>query len=390
MKQKPTWQRILLIILSYLLVAALTATLTLVLCLGTDTKLLELEKIIDQRFIGEADMDQARDAAAQAMVKAIGDRWSYYIPAEDYAAYRENKDNAFVGIGITISAREDGTGFDIVSVEPGGSAQESGILPGDILVDAAGQSVLEMDAEGVKTLIRGKAGTKVTVAVLREEEKLTFSLERREIRVEVASGQMLSDRTGYIKIANFNSNCAAETIAAVETLVEQGAKGLIFDVRNNPGGYVDEMIEILNYLLPEGVLFRDLNYMGVTSEKHSDERCLELPMAVLMNGNSYSAAEFFAAVLKEYQWASLVGENTTGKGHYQVTFRLSDGSAVNLSTGKYFTPNGVNLTEAGGLIPDVTVEVDEDMAALIYAQALDPSEDPQIQAALALFSEDQG
>lgn len=390
MKQKPNWQRILLIILSYLLVAALTATLTLVLCLGTDTKLLELEKIIDQRFIGEADMDQARDAAAQAMVKAIGDRWSYYIPAEDYAAYRENKDNAFVGIGITISAREDGTGFDIVSVEPGGSAQESGILPGDILVDAAGQSVLEMDAEGVKTLIRGKAGTKVTVAVLREEEELTFSLERREIRVEVASGQMLSDRTGYIKIANFNSNCAAETIAAVETLVEQGAKGLIFDVRNNPGGYVDEMIEILNYLLPEGVLFRDLNYMGVTSEKHSDERCLELPMAVLMNGNSYSAAEFFAAVLKEYQWASLVGENTTGKGHYQVTFRLSDGSAVNLSTGKYFTPNGVNLTEAGGLIPDVTVEVDEDMAALIYAQALDPSEDPQIQAALALFSEDQG
>lgn len=390
MKQKPNWQRILLIILSYLLVAALTATLTLVLCLGTDTKLLELEKIIDQRFIGEADMDKARDAAAQAMVKAIGDRWSYYIPAEDYAAYQENKDNAFVGIGITISAREDGTGFDIVSVEPGGSAQESGILPGDILVDAAGQSVLEMDAEGVKTLIRGKAGTKVTVAVLREEEELTFSLERREIRVEVASGQMLSDRTGYIKIANFNSNCAAETIAAVETLVEQGAKGLIFDVRNNPGGYVDEMIEILNYLLPEGVLFRDLNYMGVTSEKHSDERCLELPMAVLMNGNSYSAAEFFAAVLKEYQWASLVGENTTGKGHYQVTFRLSDGSAVNLSTGKYFTPNGVNLTEAGGLIPDVTVEVDEDMAALIYAQALDPSEDPQIQAALALFSEDQG
>ena len=390
MKQKPNWQRILLRSLSYILVAALASTLTLILCLGTNTKLLELENIIDQRFIGEADLEDARDAAAQAMVKALGDRWSYYIPAEDYAAYRENKDNAFVGIGITIVVREDGMGFDILSVEPGGSAQESGILPGDILVEAAGQSVLELDAEGVKTLIRGKAGTEVTVAVLREEEKLSFSLERREIRVEVASGQMLSDQIGLIKIANFNSNCAAETIAAVETLVEQGAKGLIFDVRNNPGGYVDEMIKVLDYLLPEGVLFRDLNYKGITSERHSDESCLELPIAVLMNGNSYSAAEFFPAVLREYEWATLVGENTTGKGHYQITYRLSDGSAVNLSTGKYFTPNGVNLTEAGGLVPDVTVEVDEDMAAMIYAQVLDPLKDPQIQAALALLNEDRG
>jgi len=385
MKDLPKGLRFLLKTVSYILVAALASGLTLILCLGGSTKLTELEKIINQRFIGEADLEEIRDAAASAMVEALDDRWSYYISAEDYAAYTENKNNTFVGIGVTISARQDGTGLDILEVEPGGPAQEGGILPGDILIEAEGQDVTAISIDAVKTLIRGKSGTEVSVSVLRDGEKLSFTLERRQIRVKVATSQMLPGNIGFVKIANFNTNCAAETITAVEQLLEQGAQGLIFDVRNNPGGYVDEMVEVLDYLLPEGVLFQDLDYMGNTHKDMSDERCLELPMVVMMNGSSYSAAEFFAAVLKEYEWASLVGENTTGKGHYQVTFRLSDGSAVNLSTGKYFTPNGVNLTEVGGLVPDVAVPVDEEMAAMIYAQVLDPSEDPQIQAALAQF-----
>ncbi len=384
------WQKILLRSLSYILVAALASTATIALLSRGSTKLLELETIIHQRFIGEADMDKARDAAAAAMVDAIGDRWSYYISAEEYAAYKENKNNAYVGIGITISAREDGTGFDILEVTPGGSAQEGGVLPGDILVEAEGESAPDMTIDQVKALIRGKAGTEVTIGVLRNGEKHSFTLERREVRVQVASGQMLEGNIGLVTIANFNTNCADETIGAVKELLEQGAKGLIFDVRNNGGGYVSEMLDVLDYLLPEGVLYRDLDYMGNEGEEVSDADCVELPMAVLMNGNSYSAAEFFAAAMKKFDWAILVGEHTTGKGHYQNTLRLSDGSAVNLSTGKYFTPNGVNLTEAGGLAPDVEVPVDEETAALIYAQALEPAEDPQILAALAAVEEKIG
>lgn len=383
------WQKIFWRSLSYILVAALASVLTIAILSGGSTKLLELQTIIDRRFIGEADMDAVRDAAAEAMVDAIDDRWSYYISAEEYAAYEENKDNAYVGIGITIAQREDGTGFDIQQVSPGGSAQEAGILPGDILVEAEGERAADMDVDQLKERIRGKKGTKVTIGVLRDGEALSFTLKRREIRVQVASGEMLDNKIGLITIANFNSYCADETIAAVDSLLEQGAERLIFDVRNNGGGFVNEMLEVLDYLLPEGILYRDLDYLGHEGQRKSDANCIELPMAVLMNGNSYSAAEFFAAAMKEFDWAVLVGEHTTGKGHYQNTLRLSDGSAVNLSTGKYFTPSGVNLIEVGGLTPDVEVVVDSETAAMIYAQALTPEEDPQIQAAVQyLITED--
>ena len=385
MNQKSDWMRILLKTVSYIFVAALSSALTLFLCMGGSTKLTELETVIKHQFIGEADMEELRDAAAQAMVSALGDRWSYYISAEDYAAYQEKKNNAYASIGMTISARADGTGYDILAVEPGGSAQEGGILPGDILVEVDRQDVTSVSIDEIKALIRGVAGTKISIGVLRDGEKLSFTLKRGQIRVEVASGKMLPGNIGFVRVNNFNANCASETIQAVEQLIEQGAQGLIFDVRNNPGGYIDEMIELLDYLLPEGVLFQELDYKGNFGKEISDNRCLEMPMVVLINGNSYSAAEFFAAVLQEYEWASLVGEQTTGKGYYQVTSRLSDGSAVNLSVGKYFTPNGVNLTDVGGLVPEVLVPVDEQMASMIYAQVLEPTEDPQIQAALAQF-----
>ena len=380
---KIQWKRILLISVSYILVAAVASACTLFLWDAKNNKLAELESIIENKFIGDADMEEARDAAAAAMVDAIGDRWSYYISAKDYAAHLENKNNAFVGVGITISRQEEGNGYDILEVSPGGSAQEGGILPGDLLIEVEGQSTSEMTMEEVKRVVRGEIGAEVTLTVLRGEELLSFTLERREIRVEVAKGQMLSGNVGYVKIANFNTNCADETIEAVEALLEQGAQGLIFDVRNNPGGYVDEMLEVLDYLLPKGVLYRDLDYLGNEGEERSDASCLELPMAVLVNEDSYSAAEFFAAAMQEFEWATIVGQHTTGKGHYQNTLRLSDGSAVNLSTGKYFTPSGKNLTETGGIAPDIVEEVDEETASLIYSEALEPEKDPQIQAALS-------
>ncbi len=375
--------------ISYVLVAVLASSVTIALWGGRYSKLDQLKSIIEKHFIGQADMGKAEDAAAAAMVMALGDRWSYYISAEDYADYLENKNNAYVGIGITITAREDGAGVDIQEVTPGSSAQEAGILPGDIIIEAEGQSTVGMTTDQLKAIVRGEVGTQVSLTVLRGEEKMLFFVQRREIKVTVAAGELLPDNIGYIRIANFNTNCAKETVAQIESLREKGADKFIFDVRNNPGGYVAEMIEVLDYLLPEGVLYRDLDYLGNEGEEKSDAACLELPMAVLVNGNSYSAAEFFAACLHEFDWATVVGEQTTGKGHYQNAIQLSDGSAVNLSTGKYFTPSGTNLTEAGGLTPDVVVEVDKETAALIQAQAIPLTEDVQVQMAMESVMKNQ-
>ncbi|MBQ7329869.1 MAG: PDZ domain-containing protein [Oscillospiraceae bacterium] len=377
------WKKRILKMISYILVAALASAATLFVWgarQGSD-KLTELQQVIDHYFVGEADMEYARDAAAAALVDGLGDQWSYYIPASEMSAHQEYKENSGVAIGISIAVREDNTGIDILGVSMGGAADAAGILPGDILIKVDGKSVAGMDLDQVTSLVHGEEGAELTVTVLRNGEEMSFRLKRQKITV--AAGKMLTDDIGLIRINNFNSGCEKETLAAIEQLQKQGAKKLIFDVRNNPGGYVSEMIDVLDHLLPEGVLFRQEDHLGNESEKKSDESCLKLPMAVLVNGDSYSAAEFFAAVLQEYEWASVVGEKTSGKGYYQLTINLSDGSAVNLSSGKYFTPEGVNLTEAGGLTPDNVVTVDAETAGKIAVGGVLPQNDPQIQAAIA-------
>ncbi len=286
-------------ILSYVLVAALASAITLVLWGQRYSKLTELAEIIDERFVGDAHMEQMNDAAASAMIDALGDRWSYYITAEDYATHVENKNNAYVGIGVAVEKRQDNSGFNIVGVTPGGSAQETGIQPGDILIAVNGASAREMTVDELKNQIRGESGTALTITALRGDEQLDFAVECREIQVQVATGELLQGNIGLVHIANFNKNCAQETIAAIKDLQQQGADKLIFDVRNNSGGYVSEMLQVLDFLLPEGVLYRSQDYKGREVAKHSDAACLELPMAVLVNSSSYSAAEFFAACLQE-------------------------------------------------------------------------------------------
>ena len=378
------WKKWIVRALSYVLVAALASAVTLFAWAGrnsTGNKLTELQSIIEQCFIGEADMAEVQDMAASAMVYALGDQWSYYVPASEFSDYQQTKDNSYVGIGVTIAPREDGTGIDILGVAMDGAAEAAGILPGDILIKVDGQSIAGKTTDQVRELVQGEENTELTLAVLRDGAEKTFTLKRR--KTVVATGRMLEGNIGFVRINNFNAGCAEQTLAAIGRLQEQGATKLIFDVRNNPGGYVDEMLKVLDHLLPEGVLFRQEDYLGNQSEDRSDEACLDLPMVVLVNGESYSAAEFFAAALQEYEWAGVVGEKTTGKGYYQVAFTLSDGSAVNLSVGKYFTPNGVNLTEAGGLTPDVTAAVDGETAEKIAVYGISLENDPQIQAAVA-------
>ena len=376
-------------ILSYVLVAALASALTLAVgsmggttaASGTVSKLDQLEALIEERFIGEVDTTAIEDAAAEAMVDSLGDRWSYYLSAEDYKSHKDTMANAYVGIGVTIQVPEDGAGFDIVKVTAGGPAEEAGLLAGDRMVAVDGVDIRDMDTTGTSALVKGEEGSTVDITVLRNGQELTLTVERRQVLVPVATGEMLADNVGLVRIENFDSRCADETIAAIEALLEQGAQALIFDVRYNPGGYASELVEVLDYLLPEGELFRTVDYAGKENVDYSDAACLDIPMAVLVNGDSYSAAEFFAAALMEYEAATVVGEKTCGKGYFQYTYELKDGSAVGLSVGEYFTPNGKNLAGVG-ITPDVEVAVDEETAFAIYAGTLDPVEDPQIQAAI--------
>lgn len=359
---------------SYILVAALASAATW--CFApSSNKLDQLATIIEHRFIGEADMIQVEDAAAAAMVASLGDRWSHYIPAAEYADYAYHQNNEYVGIGIAIQKRQDSTGFDIVEVNKGGPAEAVGILAGDIITHVNEEPVMDLDVTDLRGLILGEKNTKVSVTVLRLEETLNFTVTRKPIYSSAVAGIMLTQTTGYVLITNFYTGTAKDAITVIEDLLSQGAESLMLDVRDNPGGYTDEMVDLLDYLLPEGQLFKTVNYNGTEKVDTSDAACLELPMAVLMNGNTYSAAEFFAAALDEYDWAVTVGEQTIGKGYYQVTTPLSDGSAVSLSMGKYFTPNGVNLAEVGGLVPDIPAEPAQAYVTL--------EEDPQIQAALA-------
>ncbi len=379
------FSKVLLRTVSYILVAALASMATLFLYIPRreQTKLEELQTLLTDKYIGEADPQKLQDGAAEGMIAGLGDRWSYYISAEDYVAHTEQKENHYVGIGITIQERTDGIGFDIVTVEPDGPAMEAGVLPGDVLTHVNGQEAAPLGTTGTRNVVRGEAGTAVDISILRDGETLELTIPRQEIQVVVAYGELLEGGIGLITISNFNEKCADETIQAIEDLQAQGAEKLIFDVRFNPGGYKSELVELLDYLLPEGPLFRSVNYKGEEAVDTSDADCLKLPMAVLINGDSYSAAEFFAAALEEYDWAVTVGEPTVGKSYYQNTVRLSDGSAVALSMGKYETPNGVTLAEVGGLVPNITVKVDWETAAKIYGNLLPHEEDTQLQAAIA-------
>ena len=378
---KKVWQ-----ILSYILVAAIAASVALFTAGGIEekseqSKLDQLADLIEERFIGESDRKAYEDAAAAAMVDALGDEWSYYIPADQMQAHTETVNNAYVGIGITITLQEDGSGFLITKVNEGGPADQVGMEPGDVIVGIEDQSAAGMSAEEARDLVRGEENTIVNLTVRRGEEEIAFSVTRMKVLTPVAVGQMLEDQIGLITITNFDARCFDESKAAIESLLDQGAEALLFDVRNNPGGYKHELVALLDYLLPEGPLFRSEMYDGQSAVDKSDASCLEIPMAVLVNENSFSAAEFFAAALSEYEAAIVIGQQTYGKGYFQTTIHLNDGSAVGLSVGKYTTPNGVSLAGVG-ITPDIVVEVDDDTFFRIYAGTMTPDEDPQIQAAV--------
>lgn len=346
-------------------------------------KLDMIQQIVKKNYIGKADADAMVEAAAAAMVEAAGDQWSYYMTADEYKLYQKDVQNAYEGIGVTVQTELKDGGFVVEKVDPNSGAGKAGMQAGDVITHVEGKSVTSMTTAEARNAIRGKKGTSVELTFRRGSETITKVVSRGEIAVAVATGKLLEGNIGLVTIANFDDRCAKETIATIENLVKKGAKALVFDVRNNPGGYKHELVDLLNYLLPEGVLFGSESIDGEKTQDTSDAKCLKMPMAVLVNANSYSAAEFFAAALVEYDWAITVGEHTTGKGYFQTNIELDDGSAVHLSVGKYYTPKGVSLSDTKGIAPTIEVKLEEADAKLFVAGQLKTEDDPQVKAAVA-------
>ncbi len=347
------------------------------------TKVREVGNVIDTYFVDEYEEESLVDAAAAAMVSATGDRWSAYFTADQYSSYTTESNNQYVGIGVTILMDEAQGGFLIESVTPNGPADLAGILVGDLLIAVEGESAIELGQTELVNRVRGEVDTEVVLTFLRNGETQDITVLRQLVDDQVATYMLLEDENlAYIGISNFDSRCAQETLAAIDQAVADGTDGIIFDVRTNPGGMATEMVAILDRLLPEGELFRTVDYAGTEQVDMSDADFLDMPMVVIVDENSYSAAEFFAAAMQEYDAATIVGQQTTGKGNFQVTIPLSDGSAVHLSIGKYYTPNGVSLTDVG-VTPDVVVAFDyqltEDGEILEY--------DTQLQAAVDILTD---
>ena len=356
------------LIIACLAVAIVTAILTYVAAIGgfgskqyldDARRYVEIEKIIDDNYIGDADYNELYNAAAAAMVKSIGDKWSYFMNAEEYEAYKLSSSNEYSGIGVSVKVNSSGK-FEVFSVEESSPAANAGIAVGDIITAIDGEDVSDKTLEDVSLLIRSKVNKDFPMTLESGGDTKTVTVACEIIYKNPVSSRLLDGNIGYIKISNFEAGSSENTKKAIEQLLQTGATSFIFDVRDNPGGLLTELVDLLDYILPEGDLFISVDKSGKETVQTSDKVSLKNKMIVLVNGNSYSAAEFFAAALQEYNWATVVGEQTTGKARSQITLELSDGSAVHISTHKYLTPNRVDLAEAGGVTPDIAVAQDDE------------------------------
>ena len=352
-----------------------------------EDKLAEAADIIRENYIGEYEESELTDQAIDAMVASLNDRWSYYMTAEEVAAYEMSSRNSYGGIGIVVQDSEDNVAR-VLKVYEHSPAGEAGVFPGSLFLAVDGQDVSGMDKDSVVDLVRSAIarGQVVLRFLCPDGAEREYSLTPGDVYTEPVRFQALPSGLGYVRVENFEGRSAESAIAAVESLRARQVPGIIFDVRENPGGQLSELLKLLDYILPEGKLFISRNIDGSEDIDYSQPSCVELPMVVLINEDSYSAAEFFAAALREYDWAELVGAQTSGKGYAQITVPMTDGSAIHISHIAYFTPKGVCLAGVG-LTPDLSVELGEEERTLLYYDMLPLEEDPQLAAAEQLLLE---
>ncbi len=354
---------------------------------GTEQKLAEAVQAIRSSFIGEVDEEALTDAAITGMVDSLQDQWSYYLPASEVAAYLDEQENRYGGIGLVLvnDAEEQA---EIKKVYPNSPAGEAGIQQKSHFLTVNGSDVRGMDVSAVSEQVREAIETGSVILELLQPDGTSsrFALIPGEVYTDPVNYQVLDSGLGYIRIQNFDSRSGQDSIDAVAALVEAGVSGIIFDVRENPGGLLTELLKLLDYLLPEGDLFVQQNVDGSEQVFTSDAACVRLPMAVLINEDTFSAAEFFAAALSEYAWADTVGTQTTGKGYGQINVYLQDGSAIHISNIAYCTPKRVCLANVG-LTPTLSVEMDAEQRLELYYDLLEYADDPQLQAAEKMLND---
>ena len=355
-----------------------------------------IQDLINKHFLYDIDPAKQEEAYYDSLLRGLDDKYAVYYTPQEYAHIMEDDAGEYVGIGVTVSkSMENGAVYVVEPIE-GSPAEALGFEADDIFVEVDGVALTAgMELEEVVKKIRGKEGTKVHVKIYRqsEEDFKEFDVERKKIENKTVKSEMLENGYGYIKVSEFILTTCDQFKEAVDSLVAKGAKGLILDVRNNPGGFTDTVIKMVDYLIEDGQVPKDgdpskpgvllemkdknskVLYDDYTKDKHS----VDLPMAILMNGNSASSSEIMVGALRDYGKVIMVGEKTYGKGIVQQTFPLSDGSAVKMTIAEYYLPSGSNIHETG-IKPDIEVDLTTEQKRILYK--LPHNEDPQLAAAI--------
>lgn len=310
---------------------------------------IEIKDVVEDQYIDEVSRQTLGDYAAAAMVSGLADSWSYYMSADEYKTYQLNSANEYSGIGMSIMKQDDGS-FQVVSVNADSPAGLAGLGAGDVISSVDGEDITSMSLDEARKLIRSKMNGKFTLGLGR---KNSIEVDCSGVYQSAVNYRLEKTEAGYVQILNFEAGSGEDAIAAVEDLLNQGAVALCIDLRGNPGGLDTECAKFLDYLLPNGTLFIETDKQGNEKVTTSDGMCIQLPMCVLVNAETFGEAEVCAAVLQEYQWATVLGEATTGKTRTQETIPLEDGSALRLSTGTYLTGNRTDISAKGGVVPDL-------------------------------------
>lgn len=320
-------------------------------------KIEELLAYIDLYYNDEYDADDVRDAIYEGTLSGLGDPYSVYYTADDYKDLQITTSGNYYGIGAALAQNANTMEVTVSKVYEGTPAEKAGLLDGDQILKVDDIEATSTELSNLVKNIRGEEGTTVHLQIYRASTKETFEVdvERANVDLPSVSYEMLDDGIGYIQISEFQSNTAKQFRSAVKDLKHQDMKGMIVDVRSNPGGLITSVVDILDQILPEGTVVYTEDKYGKREDYTSDSNCLKLPIAVLVNENSASASEIFAGAIKDYNYGTLIGTKTFGKGIVQTVYPLEDGDAIKITTAKYYTPKG-NYIHKVGIEPDIEVE----------------------------------
>lgn len=329
-------------------------------------KAAQIEQIIEEHYLENVDEDTLAEGMYAGMMASLEDKYSGYYSADNYKKLKESSEGKYTGIGLVMEQNRETGEIRVVQCYEGSPAAEAGILSGDVLYKVGDKLASGMDVTEIADQIRSGDTSEINLTVKREglEEPLTVTIIPDTVEIPVVSSRMLENETGYIQIAEFTDGTSEQFRKAYEELQEQKLQGLIIDLRNNPGGLLDSVCDTLEQILPEGMIVYTEDKYGKREEHTCDGKTpIQIPLIVLVNGNSASAAEIFAGAVKDHGVARLVGETTFGKGIVQKIYQLSDGSALKITVSKYYTPNGINI-HGTGIDPDIEVRWPEDQEEL--------------------------